>query len=580
MSRRPAVATPTLVGRALALDFLLLGVTALLSTGVTAASGDRRTTLVRVLAGGAVLVSPCLTRLRRLDWWVLNPITLSGTSAVTVGLWLLGGGATAAVCSSLYLLIVVRVFYTYARVVAWAHVGFAAAMCVLVLRDNPYAGSAELIMLAGVAIALGILVSWLVRAADLAEIDFLTGLVNRRGLDTAAERLLAEQPADRSLALVMIDLDDFRVVNDRRGHAGGDDLLLSLARRWTRIVPSRALLSRRGGDEFVLVVPDVDEDELAGLLAGMRAGVECSFSAGVAWRHPGEPLSQLLARADAATYAAKRAGRARTEVAGPADQGDGQDIRDALTAGELVLHYQPIIDLSTGVTAKVEALVRWVHPQHGLLPPDSFLRRAEQTGVITALGDWVVRTACREAAAWVSGPGSDPVVMSVNASGVELQDDTYAARVVQHLSDSGLPPSRLVIELVETDYQTTSVTVAANLAALSAAGVQLAIDDFGTGHSSLSRLHETSVDVLKIDRSFIAAIEHRDDPAPLVTAILAMAAALHLEVVAEGIETAEQAAWLREHGCAYAQGYLFGRPAPLPAVTNVPRPRSGHLADR
>ena len=566
--RRPSVATPALIGKTLALDFALMGATTTVSTFLPAESGHRHTWLLRCLALTAVLIAPLFLRLRRLDWWLMNAITTSGTLTITLGLFLTGGGTTAAVCSTFYLVIVVHVFYAYARPVAWLHVGFAAAMCLSVLHGDRAVGASELIILLGVALSSAILVGWLVRAADLAEVDFLTGLLNRRGLEKAAETLLRALPAGTELALVLMDLDDFRSVNDRHGHDGGDDLLLALARHWASVLPAGAVLTRHGGDEFVLILTDHDLDGIEQVLTAMRSAPQTvTFSAGVAFAGPGETLSMLLSRADAAVYEAKRTGRARTVTASaPEDLQTGHDITRALRQGEFMLFYQPIINLNTGVVIKAEALVRWVHPDRGLIPPDEFIHRAEQTGTITALGDWVLATACHAATTWGLNADNDPIIISVNASGLELRDPTYAHRVRDHLARAGLNSNRLVIELVETDYNATAPAVAENLQSLTHSGVRLAIDDFGTGYSNLHRLNQTHVQILKIDRSFIRPITHPDQPVPLVVAILAMAAALNLDVIAEGVETTEQAAWLRTRGVDYAQGYLYGKPTPHPPL--------------
>lgn len=569
--RPPAVSTATLVGRTLALDYLLLGLTALVSTFFPANSEHRSTGVIRVLAVLAVLGSPVFLRLRRTDWWLLNSITLSGTATITIGVRFCGGGTTAVVSSMLYLLVIVHVFYAYARAVAWLHVCVAAAMAVLVLHNDTSVGASELIVLLGVVLAISILVGWLVRAADLAEIDFLTGLANRRGLESAAQAMLQSRPGEREIALVMIDLDGFRAVNERHGHAGGDDLLLSLARTWRQLLPRGALLTRHGGDEFVVLLADPSDSDLAALLSRMREGAETTaFSAGVARAAAGESLSMLLSRADSALYEAKRCGGAQTAFSlGPGDNQNGQDILSGLAAGQFAVFYQPIIDLNTGVVKKAEALIRWMHPETGMIPPDDFIRRAEVSGVITVLGEWVLTQACRDAASWELNCDGEPVGVSVNVSGLELQDSDYASRLRQILADSQLPPERLVIELVETDYNVHAPVVTDNLAAIAASGVKLAIDDFGTGYSSMNRLHQLQVHQLKIDRSFVSGITDRAQSVPVVTAILAMARALDLEVVAEGIESPEQAAWLRRHGCGYAQGYLYGRPQPGPPVLSA-----------
>lgn len=562
------MSTPTLVGRTLALDFLLVGITALLSTCWPAHSEHRSTGVIRILAVLAIVSAPAFLRLRRSDWWLLNSITLSGTATITIGVSFAGGGTTAVVSSMLYLLVIVHVFYAYARAVAWLHVCVAAAMAVLVLHNDTAVGPSELVVLLGVVVAISVLVGWLVRAADLAEIDFLTGLANRRGLESAAQAMLQSRPDEHQLALIMIDLDGFRAVNERHGHAGGDDLLSSLARKWQRLLPKGALLARHGGDEFVLLLNDQTDSELEAVLTGMRAPLETtSFSAGVAWFAPGESLSMLLSRADSALYEAKRSGGATTAFSpGPSDDQNGQDILLGLAAREFAVFYQPIIDLNTGMLKKAEALIRWIHPERGLIPPDDFIRRAEVSGVITILGEWVLTEACRDAASWQPNGDGEPIGVSVNVSGLELEDPGYATRLARILSESGLAPNRLIIELVETDYNVDAPVVADNLANLAVAGIRLAIDDFGTGYSSMNRLHQLHVHQLKIDRSFVAGITHREQDVPVVTAILAMARALDLEVVAEGIEHREQAAWLRAHGCGQAQGYLYGRPQPGPPI--------------
>lgn len=303
----------------------------------------------------------------------------------------------------------------------------------------------------------------------------------------------------------------------------------------------------------------------------MRDGVEATaFSAGVAWAAAGESLSMVPSRADSTLYDAKRSGGAQTAFSpGPGDSQDGQDILTGLAAGQFAVFYQPIIDLNSGVVKKAEALIRWIHPERGVIPPDDFIRRAEVSGVITVLGEWVLTQACRDAASWNPNCDGEPVGVSVNVSGLELEDSGYAARLRQILADSQLAPQRLMIELVETDYNVLAPVVTDNLSAIAASGVKLAIDDFGTGYSSMNRLHQLQVHELKIHRSFVSGITDRAQSVPVVTAILAMARALDLEVVAEGIESPEQAAWLRMHGCSYAQGCLYGRPQPGPPVLSA-----------
>ncbi|MGE3620014.1 MAG: putative bifunctional diguanylate cyclase/phosphodiesterase [Acidimicrobiia bacterium] len=581
--RRPAVATPEVVRKLLAVCFAAGGATTLLSTLWSPVSGDRRTVALAIEALLAVVIAPSFLLLRRIPLWLVNLASASGTVTVTLAVHLGGGGGNAAALATLYLLVVLPSFYLYSRTAAWTHVALAGATALLVLYGNDAIGMSEIVLGAGVGLTLAVLVSWLVRAADLAETDYLTGLTNRRGFEVAAHDILHHHTGAHPLALVMIDLDDFKSVNERGGRRFGDEVLLDLAARWRGILPDTALLARHGGDEFAAVLEAVADDTVCRVVKEMaEVADETSFSAGVAWRTDGESLSKLVLRAEAAVYDAKRLGRGQVVIAPtPSGTATGQEILDALAAGQFVVNYQPIVDLDTGAVDEVEALVRWIHPVEGVIPPGRFISLAEASGAIVPLGDWVLRTTCREAATWGPNVEGRPITASVNVSGLELRDPSYSDRVLGHLADAGLDPHRLVIELVESDYNLDSPPVRVNLAALAAAGVGLAIDDFGTGYSSLNRLDQADVQVLKIDRSFIARLTSPTQAMPLVEAILAMARALDLQVIAEGIETPEQALWLRANGCTHGQGYLFGRPGPfvpsrfsLPTGTRVARPRN------
>lgn len=582
MRRRPAVATPRMIGRVLAFLYAASAVVGLVSYFLTDHEGDRQSGWLLVVYVACLVLSPVLLPMRQNRLWVVNLTTGFGTALVTLAVHLMGNGAMAVAGATFYLLVVIPSFYLYSRPIAWSQALIVGALALFVLHGNVVLGPAETAMGAGVAAVLTVAISWLVRASDLAETDYVTGLPNLRGFEAAARSALREAPAHEPVALILIDLDAFRAVSDRYGSTAGDDVLHSIARRWQRLLPERAVLARQESDEFALLICGEPAESVEQSLAAMREVAACvTFCAGVAWAAslPGgarESLSMLKLRADAAVYEAKRRGPAQTAVsATPRSIRSGLDIRAALADGQFALYYQPIIDLHSGSVDKAEALLRWLHPVDGLIAPDDFIAVAEQTGVMLELGDWVLATACRDAAGWEPNVDGRPIVVSINASGVELHDPSYAGRVLAHVAGAGLRTDRVLLELVESDFNVNSSIVRANLAALTGAGVSLAIDDFGTGYSNLSRLDQMQVQVLKIDRSFVGALTGQQQQMPVIDAILAMGRALKLQVVAEGVETPEQAAWLRSRGCSHAQGYLYGEPAP-----QVSRSAPGRVAVR
>jgi len=552
-----------MIGRLLC---LLYGATGVIGIAAWVARDDRMAESPLRLVGNVllVLVAPVFLRMRAPRAWVVNASTAVGAVLVSLAVHVTADPAAAISVSMLYLLVGLPTFYLYPQPVAWAHCAGIAALAMTGLTGNELLGPQEMVRGTGVALTLAVVVSWLVRAGDLAERDYTTGLPNRRGFERHAQEFLRRFDGARRAALVVIDLDEFHAVNERRGFGQGNRLLMETGRAWARTLPDTAMLARHGGDEFTLLVDDATAQDVDGLLAAMRSATpQVSLTAGVAWCAPGESLTMLMLRADSAIYAAKRRGAGQTVVAADVSSvRDGETIRRALRDGELALHFQPIVDLRTGEVDKAEALVRWLPPDGRVVRPDEFIHVAERTGVMLDLGDWIVATACRTAATWPPRADGGAMAVSVNASGAELQDPTYAARVIGHVASAGLAPEQVVIELVESDFSLDTLSVRENLAALGAAGVRLAIDDFGTGHSSLSRLEQLHVDILKIDRSFVSALTSPAQPMPVVTAILAMATALGLDVVAEGVETPAQAEWLTVHGCSHAQGYHYGRPAP------------------
>ncbi|GIE81371.1 hypothetical protein Aph02nite_73210 [Actinoplanes philippinensis] len=415
--------------------------------------------------------------------------------------------------------------------------------------------------------------------------DTLTGLGNRRMFVEYAEEVLAE-PARTKTAVIVVDLDGLKEVNDVLGHAVGDDLLRAAAERLALNVRANDTVARLDGDEFAVLLPGL-EDEQAAVAVAERvltelhrplqlAGVALTIraSAGVAITDGFDGLNGVLRRADQALLRAKRDGGGVARRFDPvlfakAEQRRlaEQDLMRGLEAGEFEVHYQPIVDLDNGgITVGVEALVRWRHPEKGLVPPALFLDLAEQLGQVPRLGGWVLEEACRQALAWQDRhPGFE---MNVNLSASQLTNPKLIDEVREVLERTGLPPQDLVLELTESVALTDLVESARVLSQLKELGVRIALDDFGTGFSSLSHLSTLPVDVVKIDRSFVQAMPETGG-ASVAEAVLHIARTFNLSPVAEGVEDAGQAERLKDLGAGRAQGYHFARPMPAIGVTEL-----------
>ncbi|WP_430783184.1 putative bifunctional diguanylate cyclase/phosphodiesterase [Actinoplanes sp. G11-F43] len=416
--------------------------------------------------------------------------------------------------------------------------------------------------------------------------DPLTGLGNRRMFVEYAEEVIAE-PSRTRTAVIVVDLDGLKDVNEVLGHAAGDDLLRAAADRLAVNVRANDTVARLDGDEFVVLLPGL-EDEHAAVAVAERVltelhrplqvgGVALSIraSAGVAIaEHGGGGLDGVLRRADQALIRAKRDGGGVARRFDPvlfaqAEQRRiaEQDLLRGLEAGEFEVHYQPIVDLDNGgITVGVEALVRWRHPEKGLMPPAVFLELAEQLGQVPKLGGWVLEEACRQAMDWQHRfPGFE---MNVNLSASQLSNPRLVDDVREVLRRTGLPPHDLVLELTESVALTDLVESARVLTALKELGVRIALDDFGTGFSSLSHLSTLPVDVVKIDRSFVQAMPETGG-ASVAEAVLHIARTFNLSPVAEGVEDAGQAERLKDLGAGRAQGYHFARPMPAVGVTEL-----------
>jgi diguanylate cyclase (GGDEF)-like protein/PAS domain S-box-containing protein len=424
------------------------------------------------------------------------------------------------------------------------------------------------------------------RLAHQAFHDDLTGLANRALFQDRVEHALAAQSRTGSLlALIFIDLDDFKNINDALGHAAGDEVLVDVARRIKAAVRTGDTCARFGGDEFAILLENLPQPGLAyevgarileslrDELATASGVVELNASLGIVFSTHGSEASELIRNADLAMYEAKGQGKGRFEIF---EQGmhdavierlaHKADLRRGIEADEFVPHYQPVIELATGRVVGAEALARWEHPQRGLLLPASFIELAEETGLIVPLGRTILRRACIDAARWGGAFGDSPK-LSVNLSAKQLQHESIVEDVAEILAESGLEPGCLTLEITESVLIADPDAAAKVLGRLKGLGITLALDDFGTGYSSLSYLGRFPVDVLKIDRSFVAGMS--DDPtaangteAALLEAIVGLGQMLQLSVVAEGIESADQLARLDALGCGMGQGYLFAYPMP------------------
>ncbi len=415
---------------------------------------------------------------------------------------------------------------------------------------------------------------------QLALHDQLTGAANRVLLLREMERLLpGEGTYGRSLDILLLDLDEFKAVNDTRGHPFGDALLRAVAARLRAAVGECDLVARIGGDEFAILHEGTEEDSEASahlaqrILAGIRAPFEIdgflvsvSPSIGVA-RAPqhGPDVETLMKNADLALYCAKTEGRDRICFFGPCMEGDIRaqramkaDLAEAVAFGQFVVHYQPIVDARTRQVVDVEALVRWRHPTRGMIAPGHFIKLAEETGHIQAIGEFVLRTACAEAARW-----PETIGVSVNLSAAQFGREDIVALVRRTLADSGLSPNRLTLEVTESALMENVASGREVLAAIREIGVRIALDDFGTGYSSLSYLQAFPLDSIKIDQSFVAAMETNSRTQDIVALIAAIARRLGVRTVAEGIETRAQLDLVLAAECERAQGYLFSPPRPI-----------------
>jgi diguanylate cyclase (GGDEF)-like protein/PAS domain S-box-containing protein len=410
--------------------------------------------------------------------------------------------------------------------------------------------------------------------------DVLTGLPNRMLLNDRVHQAIALASRHvKKFAVLFLDLDGFKHINDSLGHPIGDKLLQSIAQRLVDCVRASDTISRQGGDEFVVLLPDVDQPhEAAAMARRMLEAVAVAHSIGGHNLHvttsiglsvypdDGVDAETLIKNSDTAMYQAKENGRQTYEFFTAAmnaraveRQSIEESLRHALERQEFTLHYQPKVNLKSGEITGAEALIRWTHPMRGQVPPAQFIPVAEDCGLILPIGNWVLREACKQARTWVDA-GLPLTTMAVNISAREFRDEHFLEGVLAVLKETRLDPKYLELELTESVLMKRAEHAESILKTLRARGVQIAIDDFGTGYSSLSYLTKFSIDIIKIDQSFVRKIVTTPNEASIVTAVISMGRSLKMRVVAEGVETYDELSFLLAHECEEAQGYYFSRP--------------------
>jgi diguanylate cyclase (GGDEF)-like protein len=434
------------------------------------------------------------------------------------------------------------------------------------------------------------------RSREQALHDPLTGLPNRILLFERLNHAVLRNRRSRKIAAVLfVDLDRFKVINDVYGHSVGDELLVAVAERLRKVLRPDDTLARLSGDEFVVLSEDLDAsneldvrgqvDAIAARIGAAiaapfvlsDAAIELTASVGIAFSRPGaRTAEQLLEAADAAMYQAKRNGGARHQIVDLREQsltddraGLEHDLRGAVARGELRTEYQPIVETHTGRVAGVEALLRWAHPTRGMVSPAELIPIAEQAGLITEIGRWVLEQTCRDRHRWQHSRRPDDLTISINVSAHQLMSPDYTATVATVLTDTDTEPGRVILEVTESVFAEDAERALFVLDELKHLGVRLALDDFGTGYCSLNYLKRFPIDIVKVDQSFVADMKHDRASRAIVSAVIDLAHTLDMTVVAEGVETAEQHRDLEALGCDSCQGYYFARPQPADNIDTL-----------
>lgn len=560
-----ALATAMVMARTTGAFYVMGGVLGLVITAIAPGDEGNRPLVGTAAAIALVLGLTLLAWGPRMPHGIHHAYVAIATVLVTVAVHSFPNTVGAISLASFYVFVAcdAALFFRWSQ--AAAHIAFAMVLCLWVLptRDLPWWSG---MIPAGVTFGVGVVVGILTRMASEADIDVLTGLLNRRGFDRALNSAIElASRTGQGLSLVLVDLDRFQKINDHLGHRAGDAVLQRVADTWSKVLAPEQRLARYGGDAFALLLPNTTEQAAILLTEQLRAAVTTGCSAGVTSWQPGESGSLLVSRADVGLYRAKQAGRNRTVLESSRQLPLAVELREAIDRGALDVHYQPIVSLTEGggKAVGVEALLRWSPSAQPDVTTEGLIRIAEEYDLISDLDELVLRRACADAARLQETFAQLDLTLNVNVSGLELAETGYADRVSGILASTGWPADQLVLEVTESELAAESQTAIANLHILRERGVRIAIDDFGTGYSSLSRLATLPSDILKVDQSFVAAIRSDSPAPPLLGVIAALSSALDLQVIAEGVETEYQAAVLTELGFALAQGYHYSDSHPV-----------------
>ncbi|MBF6328621.1 EAL domain-containing protein [Nocardia transvalensis] len=557
--------------------YVMGGVLGLLITAVAPGSEGNRVVVGVAAATALALGISLLIWGPRLPHSIHHGYVAVATVLVTVAVHWFPNTVGAISLAAFYVFIACDAAIFFAWQWVAAHVVFAVLLCLWVVPSRGLPWWSGMIP-AGVTVGVGIVVGILTRMASDADIDVLTGLLNRRGFDRALNGAIAHATrTGQGLALVLVDLDRFQKINDHLGHRAGDAVLQRVADTWQKLLAPGQRLARYGGDAFALLLPNTTEQAAILLTEQLRAAVTTGCSAGVTSWQPGESGSLLVSRADVGLYRAKQAGRNRTVLESSRQLPLAVELREAIDKGALDVHYQPIVSLTEGGSKAVgvEALLRWSSSAQPDVTTEGLIRVAEEYDLISDLDELVLRRACADAARLQETFAQLDLTLNVNVSGLELAESEYADRVSGILADTGWPAEQLVLEVTESELAAESQTAIGNLHKLRERGVRIAIDDFGTGYSSLSRLATIPSDILKVDQSFVAAIRSDSPAPPLLGVIAALSKSLDLQVIAEGVETEYQAAVLTELGFALAQGYHYSDSHPVSELISDLNDRRG-----
>jgi len=506
-------------------------------------------------------------RLRLVHYQLL---VAAGTILVTVGIYETSSPVMAMSLASLYVTVACAAFFLTWPPTA-VQIGFSVGCAMTVLTLHPGLPWWSGLIVSGTTVTVGIGVGVLARLASDADVDVLTGALNRRGFERALT--LEINRAERTgpaPALIAVAVDRFGAMNDHFGYRAADKFLRHLVESWLKLLAPGQVLARYGGDEFVVLLPEGTEQSAITLAEDLKAAVTVGCSAGVTVWQPGESPTFLVSRAQVGLYRAQQTGRNRTVLEAPRWSPAAVELADAITGEALDVLYQPIVNLLEGGTVVgVEALVRWSSATRPGATPNDVIQLAEDNGLIAGVDRFVLHRACLDAHVLQHAMSDGLLMLNVNVSGLELIEPDYIARVEEVLATTGWPARQLVLEVTESVLAVDTPTATAALHELRAHDVRIAIDDFGAGYSSLSRIQTLPADFLKLDGSFTAAITAESVLAPpLLKVIASLGVALAMPVIVEGVENAHQAAVLMSRGFGMAQGYHYGRPQPCAAMAD------------